>query len=75
LAHFDYSDYLRPNKNICLFPVTCPNTKVRVGRSAFLVFVVVVVVVAKGDFAQKLVKHVKTVFSWVIFVKKTKKIC
>ena len=58
--------YIRPNKKICLFPVTCPNTKVRVGRSDFLRFVVVVI--AKRDFAQKMFKTCENSVFWVIFV-------
>ena len=38
------ANIVRTKTKICLFPVTCPNTKVRVGRWAFFV-------VAKRDFA------------------------
>ena len=61
---------IRPKQNICLFPVTCPNTKVRVGRSAFFSFFFVVV--AKRDFAQKMVKKCENSVFRVIFVNKTK---
>ena len=61
----------RPKQKICLFPVTCPNTKVRVGRSFFKSFVVVV---ARRDFAQKMVKNVKTVFFRWFLLKKYKKL-
>jgi hypothetical protein len=63
---------IRPKQNICLFPVTCPNTKVRVGRSAFFSFFFFVV--AKRDFAQKMVNKCKNSVFWVIFVKKNKKL-
>ena len=44
-------------QKICVFPVTCPNTKVRVGRSAFFLLFLFCFLL------KKLFKNVKTVFS------------
>ena len=52
----DELEKVRPKQKICLFPVTCPNTKVRVGRSAFFFLFLL-----KGILHKIWLKNVKTV--------------
>ena len=57
---------------VCLFPVTCPNTKVRVGRSAFFGFVFVLLLL-KGILHNKWLNKCENSVFRVIFVKKKKR--